>query len=112
MQHWCMVLNVAFWPDGKTLVMSGGIGPPGEAPEVVLWDLATRKKVRTLQPPANKVSLAGESFTTQAFSADGKLWATGCADNTIKVWRLDRPELARSAGSIHFPEARDASARE
>jgi WD40 repeat protein len=87
LDYWCMVTNVAFWPDGKTLTTTSGIGRPGNLREAVLWDLTTAKKLRTFRPDREKVP--GSDFTAQALSQDGKLWATGCADNTVRLWKLD-----------------------
>jgi len=86
--HWCPISQVAFWPDGKTLAVAGSLGRYGRPPEVVLWDLPSGKQLRVFQPHPSKAPLFDTNFSVQAFSPDGKLWATGCADNTIKLWRL------------------------
>jgi WD40 repeat protein len=99
LDHWCMISRVAFLADGKTLVLSGGIGKDGLPPEAVLRDVATGERRRSIRVPPDSVRLEGESFTAQAFSADGKLWATGSADNSIKLWRLNSQEIAAAGES-------------
>jgi len=100
LQHWCFISQAAFWPDSRIFAMSGGIGRNGNAPEVVLWDMATGMPLRVLRPDPRKAPLFDESFSVQAFSPDGKLWATGCADNKVRLWRLDRSVLARSTREL------------
>jgi WD40 repeat protein len=89
LEYWCMVATVAFRSDGKTLVISGGIGRSGFPPEIVLWDLETERILRTLRPDPKDVSLVGHSFSAQALSRNGTLWVTACADGCVKVWSLD-----------------------
>jgi WD40 repeat protein len=62
---------VAFAPDGKTLAIASGS-------DVRFWDVAER---------CQRVVLSHESgVAALAFSPDGKLLATGCWDNTVRVW--------------------------
>lgn len=87
-RHRYIVRSIAFRPDGKTLLLSCVYGSTGSAPEVAVWDVQSRQKLRTFRPDRSKVSLIKGSFAAEALSSDGKLWATACTDNTIKVWKL------------------------
>jgi WD40 repeat protein len=89
MKHFCFILDVAFSADGKAVAAAGGVAKPGGSPQVVLWDVASGKEIGSFEPPRHLVSLqGGNTFTAQALSADATLWATACADNTIKIWDL------------------------
>lgn len=70
--------------------------------QVILWDVATGKQLRTLS------GHNGAVFEV-AFSADGKLLASASADDTVKIWsvesgaRLDtlgQPEKSQAAVAI------------
>lgn len=72
--------SVAFSPDGKTLVTSGGPDAPGSRPqlgELVFWNATTGKKQRIL-PQAAGVRRA-------VFSPDGKFLATADFAGTTKL---------------------------
>jgi WD40 repeat protein len=97
---------VAVGTEGRTIAASGMHGGLGMPTAVRVWDTSSMKQIRLWQPHARKVRLAkADRFLAQALSADAKLWATACADNTIKVWRLDKPGLARSSGSSKVSNA-------
>jgi WD40 repeat protein len=78
-------VEVAVSPDGKTLA-SGSAGGRGRG-EIVLWDIASGKKLR---------SLTGHDdfFFTLAFAPDGKTLATGMG-NTIQLWDVGTGERLR-----------------
>jgi WD40 repeat protein len=73
------VEGVAFAPDGRTLVGSGGTAGGPFQVNVSVWDLPTETSRRVLRGHT-----AG--LTCGAFSPDGKLLATGSSDKTIKLW--------------------------
>ncbi len=66
------VKGVAFSPDGKTLAAAS-------EKIVVLWDVATGKPRHTLRGHR-------EDIWSIAFSLDGKLLASGGADETVRLW--------------------------
>lgn len=80
-----IVTEIAFSPDGKTLVVAGGERlKPGT---VKLWDVATGKE---------SLALAGHTgqVTAVAFSPDGKMLATGAEtfafekNPNLKLWNV------------------------
>jgi WD40 repeat protein len=94
------VIAVAFSPDGR-LALSGGEGPPGVDPardprayDLRLWDLDSGREVRRF---------AGHTALIQdvAFSPDGRLAASGAADQTVRVWEVATgKELHRFEGPV------------
>src|SRR5262249_14613109 len=69
------VNSVAFSQDGKTLVVScEGL----EAARVVLWDVATGRKLRALEDPGEVVCIA-------QFAPEGTIVA-GATDRTVRIW--------------------------
>ena len=70
--------SIAFSPDGQTIVSAGSRALSGPR-KLVLWDIATRKPVWTV----NAVDADVEAVS---FSRDGKQLATGSVDTLVKLW--------------------------
>jgi WD40 repeat protein len=68
------VLGIAFSPDSKMLALGGDT-------EVILWDVASRKKVASLNGHSRPVRCV-------AFSPDGNLLASGSEDHTVRLWDM------------------------
>ena len=74
---WPFLRTVSCWP------------APAPIKRVIFWDLATGEPAGTLRGHEDYVSAV-------AFSADGKLLATGSFDHTVKVWDVAGRELLRN----------------
>jgi RNA polymerase sigma factor (sigma-70 family) len=66
--------TAVFSPDGKVLAV-------GQGRVVVLWDLAKKQEIRRLEGHRREVR-------SLAFSADGRLLASGSDDSTVLIWDL------------------------
>ena len=66
--------SVAFSPDGKMLVSSGGADLT-----IKLWEVSSGTELRTLRGHFSAV-------TSVVFSRDGKTLASGSIDGTVKLW--------------------------
>jgi RNA polymerase sigma factor (sigma-70 family) len=75
--------SLAFSPDGKALVVGGQ-----NADEVQLWDTQTWKLKHVLKHD--------KYVNTVAFSADGKLIASGSGDEFVRIWDANKGKLIRS----------------
>ncbi len=90
----CIVSAVGFHPDGKVLATRG-------RDAVRLWDLETGQEVDRFAVPTD-----GWRDTRVAFSPDGRLLASGCANSEVRVWDVNgRKEVAILRG--HDDQIRD-----
>ena len=80
------VFALTFTPDGSGLLTAGE--------HIVLWDVASGRKVATLDGHA-------ERNTSLGVSPDGTVLAAGDADHITRVWDLD---LVRRAGGATGPD--------
>jgi len=90
---------VAFSPDGKLLAVAT---EDSNAPVIALWDVTTGKTRGVLRGH----KMAGNvGIVSLAFSADGKVLATGAGDKTIKLWDLakGKERAPLQVGDIHPP---------
>jgi Tol biopolymer transport system component len=83
------ILSLAFTPDGKTLVASGGA--PARFGEVQIWDVASRKLLRSVMETSD--TLFGGSI-----SPDGKFVAFGGADKTLRSVEIETGKELFKAG--------------
>ncbi len=77
--------TVAFSPDSR--LVAAGAGMPGEAGDLVVWDIATRKPHWAQRQPSGVASVA--------FSSDGKVLAVGTFSADCKLLDLATGKVRR-----------------
>lgn len=82
------VLCLAFNRDG-TILASGG-GDPSRSGELMLWDVANRALLRSLE------SAHSDTVFGVEFSHDGQFLLTGAADKFVKIHEVATGKLAKS----------------
>jgi mono/diheme cytochrome c family protein len=71
--------SLLFTKDGKTLVAAGGT--PARLGEVQVWDVASRKLLRS-------IAIGSDTVFGASLSPDGTLAAVGCTDNSLRVFEV------------------------
>jgi WD40 repeat protein/serine/threonine protein kinase len=82
LQHTGPVICVAYSPDGRTITVGCQDGT------VKVWDVLTRKELRTLETPARVRSVN--------YSSDGRCLATGNSDGVVRLWNAATGQLLYS----------------
>lgn len=82
------VVSLDFSPDGSLLATGGG--EPSRGGELMLWDVAKRALVRTVEQAHSDTVLGVE------FSRDGKRLASGAADKFVKIFEVETGKHVRS----------------
>ncbi|NJL22304.1 MAG: protein kinase [Leptolyngbyaceae cyanobacterium SM1_3_5] len=90
---WAAVMT----PDGQTLVSAGEDRVESRYP-IKIWDVKAQQVRQTLAGH-------GEAVRSLSLSADGKILASGSADNTIRLWNLQTGELIRTLEGHSAPVA-------
>jgi WD40 repeat protein len=81
--HNSFVRSLAFSPDGKTLASgNGGLGVSVQldVDSIILWNVATH------QPLGSPLKGHDKEISSLAFSPNGKVLASGSADETVILW--------------------------
>ena len=79
--------TIAFSPDGLRLVSASGTQNQPRKP--IIWDIASGVAIGTLSGHTDCVN-------TVAYSPNGQLIASACADRTVKLWDADNAQLVRT----------------
>lgn len=81
--------GLSFRPDGKVLASSGGDG-------LILWEVATGKKLATLAPGKTGDRLDNTKYLTGVeFSPNGKLLAWASQDGTATLWDVEAKRIVK-----------------
>jgi WD40 repeat protein len=71
--------SLLFTKDGKTLIAAGGT--PARMGEVQVWEVASRKMLRSM-------TIGSDTVFGASLSPDGTLVAVGCTDNSLRVFEI------------------------
>ncbi len=91
--------NGAFTPDGKILVLPGGLSSGS------WWDVSDPAHIKALPDPGNVLSLQADFGDDTAFSPDGRYAATvgGGSSSAVVLWRFEEPSRARPLTELTGP---------
>jgi WD40 repeat protein len=87
-------MNVAFSPDGRTIVTSGGSATNWYEGQVKLWDVQTGQML--------KIAKDGNRSESVTFSPDGTKVAAGSSDGAVRVYSLPNLTLTAQSGLAVF----------
>jgi WD40 repeat protein len=87
-------LSVAFSPDGRTIVTSGGSAINWYEGQVKLWDVQTGQML--------KIVKEGSRSETVTFSPDGTKVAVGSSDGAVRVYGIPNLTLIAQSGVAKF----------
>jgi WD40 repeat protein len=87
-------MSVAFSPDGRTIVTSGGSVANWYEGQVKLWDVQTGQML--------KIAKDGSRSETVTFSPDGTKVAVGSSDGAVRVYGLPSLTLIAQSGVATF----------
>ncbi|MEV0391064.1 AAA family ATPase [Nonomuraea sp. NPDC050643] len=102
--------ELAFFPDGRTLMTAGSLSG-----DVLLWDVTRPGEPRPLstlqsQPGETVDDRVGATVYSLAVSPDGRTLAVGCRDGTITLW--DAAEAANPRRLRRMPSGFDGAVSE
>ena len=82
------IFSITFAPDGKTIAASAGFRYSADRDErsaaIVFWDLSGADD---LSPPTVVETYDGPVFSLE-YSPDGRYFATGAEDGTVRLWNV------------------------
>ncbi|MEP6756210.1 MAG: hypothetical protein ABJA67_11970 [Chthonomonadales bacterium] len=88
------VRSVAISPNGQMLAAAGGL--PGQSGQVVIWNVADLKPIKTLEGHTDNI-------LGMAFSADNLRIATTSYDKTVRIW-----DIASAKSTVELKDHADA----
>jgi RNA polymerase sigma factor (sigma-70 family) len=91
-------MSLAFSPDGKSLA-AGTIYNT-----ISLWDLTSRKRIRTLKGDEKNDGMAFGHFSSIAFAPDGKTFASSGHDGIVRLWEAASGKELRRLPMKDHPE--------
>jgi serine/threonine protein kinase/WD40 repeat protein len=91
---------VAYHPDGKHIATASRLG------ELYLWEIATRKKVRTYKL-SDRLFSGYTTYWSIAFSPDGNTLAAGDSHGYVTLWNTNSPDHIAVFQSVYFNKQGD-----
>jgi WD40 repeat protein len=92
--HAGKINDLRFTPNSEKLLAAGGVS--GRNGEIVLWDVATGKKLKTFFGHRDTVYVA-------IVSSSEKILASGSYDHTIMLWNFETGEVLHTLSGHNGP---------